>query len=184
MCIRDRSMSVSFDKTGEYTIYAKASLNIGGKDRIFTTSVKIKVVNKEDTHKVVIDGAHCNQYVTGNYAGKLTKLQQLLQDRGCITTINNNTLTDETLKDAKLLILTDPQSVDDSKFNLKKSKFEKSEIEVIKRYVDLSLIHISIRLLSKQQVIFYFLQLQQHTSCNELLQFGQDDNKDEGYLYG
>lgn len=130
------SMPISFDKTGEYTIYAKASLNIGGKDRIFTTSVKIKVINKEDAHKVVIDGAHCNQYVTGNYAGKLTKLQQLLQDRGCITTINNNTLTDETLKDAKLLILTDPQSVDDSKFNLKKSKFEKSEIEVIKRYVD------------------------------------------------
>lgn len=120
---------------GEYTIYAKASINVAGKERIFTKSIKVKVINPEDTYKVVVDGAHYNQYVTGDYPGKLNKLQQLFKERGAICEINNKAITEETLKGVKLLILTDPQSVDKTDYNLYKSKFDVKEIEAIKKFV-------------------------------------------------
>lgn len=123
-------------KSGEFTIYTKATVSIEGKERVFTKSIKINVVNEEDISRVVIDGAHYNQYVTGDYAGKYSALKNILQERGAITNINKNPITDETLKNINLLILTDPQSRDKSEYDLLASKFENSEIDSIKRYVD------------------------------------------------
>ena len=60
--------------------------------------------------KVIIDGAHQNQYVTGDYAGKINTLTGLMTENGIKSVINNNPITDEVLEGASLLILSDPQS--------------------------------------------------------------------------
>ncbi|WP_346915625.1 CehA/McbA family metallohydrolase [Clostridium sp.] len=122
-------------KQGEYTIYAKATINHEGSEKVFTNSVKVKVKNPENTYKVVIDGAHVNQYVSGNYAGKYTALKNLLQDRNTILSLNKEPITADTLKGIDLFILTDPQSIDKSEYNLTKSKLEPSEIKAIADYV-------------------------------------------------
>lgn len=122
-------------KQGEYTIYAKATINHAGSEKVFTNSVKVKVKNPENTYKVVIDGAHVNQYVSGNYAGKYTALKNLLQDRNTILSLNKEPITADTLKGIDLFILTDPQSIDKPEYNLTKSKLEPSEIKAISDYV-------------------------------------------------
>lgn len=121
------------DKTGDYTIYAQAVIPVNGKDKTFTESTKIKVMNKEDVVKVVIDGAHANQYVTGDYAGKMVTIEGMLKSMNCMTVLNNDELTADDLKDTALLILTDPQSVD--KDPLKKSNYTDNEIKVIQDFV-------------------------------------------------
>lgn len=122
-------------KQGEYTIYAKATINHEGSEKVFTNSVKVKVRNPENTYRVVIDGAHVNQYVSGNYAGKYTALKNLLQQRNTILSLNKETITADTLKGVDLFILTNPQSIDKSEYNLTKSKLETSEIKAIADYV-------------------------------------------------
>lgn len=124
------------ESKGEYTIYAKAVINIDGKERVFTTSTKVKVANPEDTYRVLLDGAHYNQYISGDYAGKYTAFKSLLQDKNAITTVNTEPITDETLKNINILVLTNPQSTTNSTSELYPSKFSESEIAAIKRYVE------------------------------------------------
>ncbi|WP_252223181.1 MULTISPECIES: CehA/McbA family metallohydrolase [unclassified Clostridium] len=122
------------DKEGEYTLYAKATVKLDKGEKSFTTSAKVKVVNPDKVKKILVDGAHYNQYVTGDYAGKYTAFKSLLTEKDGLTVINKDKITDETLKDVKILVLTNPQSTDNG--DLKASKFQDSEIQAIKRYVE------------------------------------------------
>lgn len=121
---------------GDKTIIAKATVVIDGIEAVFTAKKEMKVEEPSLVQKVVIDGAHQNQYVSGNYAGKYTALKSLLESRKTKLILNDKPITDATFEGVDLFILTCPQSVDDTKYNLKKSKLEASEIEAIKKYVD------------------------------------------------
>ena len=134
--IHESSIRWEAERAGEYTIYARATVNLGNKEKIFTKSSKIKVVNPEDVYKVMIDGYHYNQYVTGNYKEKIDAFEDLLIKKDCIPIINKKEITEETLKGVDLLVLTDPQGTDDSEYEIYKSKFSKEEIEAIGKFVD------------------------------------------------
>lgn len=122
---------------GDYKIFAKVTIDINGKEKVLTTSTKVLVANPSEANKVVIDGAHYNQYISGNYAGKYLALQGLLQkNNNSVVVLNKDIITDETLKGVKLLILTTPQSTEKTSSGLHASKFESSEIEAIKKYVN------------------------------------------------
>ena len=122
------------EKAGEYTIYAKVTMSANGVDKSFTTSVKVSVANPMETYKAVIDGAHYNQYVSGNYSGNYTALKEKLIDRNAVTVINKEEITSKTLEGVDLLVLTNPQSRDKASSNLYASKYKESEIEAIKEY--------------------------------------------------
>ncbi|WP_315079637.1 CehA/McbA family metallohydrolase [uncultured Clostridium sp.] len=124
------------DKEGEYTLYAKATVKLDKGEKTFTTSAKVKIVNPEKIKKILVDGAHYNQYVTGDYAGKYTAFKSLLTEKNGLTLINKDKITDETLKDVKILVLTNPQSTENTTAGLKASKFDDDEIQAIKRYVE------------------------------------------------
>ncbi|MGF7057811.1 CehA/McbA family metallohydrolase [Brassicibacter mesophilus] len=119
-----------------YTIYAKAIINLGGTDKIFTQSRKVLAGNEEDFVKILVDGGHSNQYVTGNYAGKIEALKEMMKERNYILNINMNELTSENLKGVSLLIITDPQGTDNPKYNEVKSNYTAEEIAVIKEFVE------------------------------------------------
>jgi hypothetical protein len=93
-------------------------------------------MNKEDIIKVVIDGGHYNQYVSGDYAGKMTLLNGMLADRKFMLYENKDGITADDLKDAKILILTDPQSTDNSTNSLLKSLYSDEEVNVIKDFIN------------------------------------------------
>ncbi len=128
--------SYKFNRAGEYTIYARATVNVNGSDKVSTASVKLKVLNKEEIVKVVIDGAHYNQYVTGNYANKINGFKDMLIKNGARVVINEKEITDEVLADTSLLVLTDPQSTNDPDNGLKVATYSDSEIAAIKRFTE------------------------------------------------
>lgn len=123
-------------KTGDYVIYAQATIKVEGKDKTFTQSTTMKVADPQDLVKVVIDGGHVNQYVTGDYSGKMLTLTSMLRDKKYMLVQNSDELTAVDLENAKILIITDPQSKDvTGKYPLSKSKYTEAEINVIKDFV-------------------------------------------------
>jgi hypothetical protein len=127
-------ISWSPDKVGNTTIYARTSLSTGESTRVFTESTKLKVMNREDVVKVVIDGGHYNQYVTGYNAGKYTAFQQMIADARGTLIVNKDAITDADLKDAKVLVLTDPEST--ASTGVIPSVYTTEELAAIKKFVD------------------------------------------------
>lgn len=119
---------------GTYTLYAQTVLNVDGSDKVFTASTSLEVVNPEDAVKVVIDAGHYNQYVNGDYAGKISTLKAMLAEKKFLVVENPDALTPEDLAGAKLLILTDPQSKDVG--GLSKSLWTEAEVQAIKDFTD------------------------------------------------
>lgn len=129
------SINWTSSQEGKYTIYAKATINYGGVDKTFTSSTVVEFIAPENAVKVVIDAGHYNQYVSGDYKGKVTKFKSMLEDRKVIVYEDYDGLTDSDLEGVRLLVLTDPQSKDNASYNLYKSNYTDAEIEVIKRFV-------------------------------------------------
>ncbi|HAZ36661.1 MAG TPA: DNA-binding protein [Clostridiaceae bacterium] len=121
---------------GEYKIYVQATMNVAGTQKVFTNSISFTAANKEDFKKVVIDAAHSNQYVSGDYKGKMTNLKEMLKQEKTMIVENTSEFNSEALENTSILIITPPQSTDDSKNNLTKKKFTDDEIKAIKDYAD------------------------------------------------
>lgn len=127
--------------SGDYTVWAKATINVNGTEKVYTAKGNIKVTNKELVQTVVIDGYHNNGYVSGYYADSMNSLRSYLESRSTKLVLNTEKITDETLKDASIFILTVPQSYDykdktTGEVIIPKSKLDESEIAAVKKYVD------------------------------------------------
>lgn len=133
--LKEASATIAWTATEakEYKIYAQATIAVDGKDKIFSSSAAITVGRPEDLVKVVIDGGHVNQYVSGDYSGKMTALTAMLKEKRYMLVQNNDELTAADLENARILILTDPQSKDTS--TLKKSNYTDAEILVIQNFI-------------------------------------------------
>ncbi|MFZ5352865.1 MAG: Ig-like domain-containing protein [Bacillota bacterium] len=122
--------------TGSFKIYAQTVIQVEGNDKVFTNSTSLDVGNKEDILKVVVDAGHFNHYVSGDYKGKLTSFKGLLQNKKVMVVENADEITAEDLDGASVLVLTDPQSKDDTRYNLLKKVYSDAEVAVIKQFVE------------------------------------------------
>ncbi|WP_273701755.1 S-layer homology domain-containing protein [Tepidanaerobacter acetatoxydans] len=120
------------EKAGEYNLYAVATVD--GIEKTFTASRRIEVVSKGSTVKVMVDFAHSNHYVSGDYSGKIETLKQILKGKKMLMVENHDIITDEILKDIDILIITSPQPRD--KGEVKKAKLTDNEIQSIARFTD------------------------------------------------
>lgn len=123
------------DKTGKYNLYVRTTINIGGVEKVFSGSTTVTFANSEDVIKIVLDRAHYNAYISGDYAGKDLTLRDIFKEKKYMLVENNDELTASDLENAKLLIITDPQGTDKSD-TLKKSVFTDAEVAAIKEYTD------------------------------------------------
>lgn len=120
------------EEAGEYNIYAVAT--IAGVDKTFTASKRVEAVSKGSAVKVMVDYAHSNHYVSGDYANKIESFKEMLKDKKMIMVENHETITDEVLEGIDILVITAPQPRD--KDNVKRSKLSDSEIEAIARFTE------------------------------------------------
>jgi len=130
------SINYISESLGEATIYAKATVENNGTVKSFILSTKVEFVDKDEAVVILIDGGHYNQYVSGNYKGKINGFKSMLNNRKYIVIENNDEITKEDLDGVSLLVLTDPESTDNATYGLKKSCYTNNEIEVIKEYIN------------------------------------------------
>jgi 2',3'-cyclic-nucleotide 2'-phosphodiesterase (5'-nucleotidase family) len=126
----------SFDKPGSYSLTVKVSATINGVLKEFKSSITIEALGENEISKVVIDGSHQNQYVTGDYENKITTLTALMGQNNIKAIVSTEKLTDEVLEGASLLILSDPQSVEKSSYGLSPQKYSQDELDTIDKFVE------------------------------------------------
>lgn len=120
------TIKYSPEYAGSYKIIAKAYITVDGVETGYIGSTSWLVVNAEDVTKMVIDGGHKNQYVTGSYSGNMKTLAATLTNKEMMLVQNNDTLTAEDLTNAKILFLTDPDAT---------LSYTADEIKVIQDFV-------------------------------------------------
>ncbi len=125
----------SFEKPGEYSFVVKVSATINGILKEFKSSISIEVLGENEVSIAVIDGAHQNQYVTGDYSGKVSTLTALMSQNNIKSVINTEKITDKVLEKASLLILSDPQSTTNATYGLVPHKYAQDELDAIARFV-------------------------------------------------
>lgn len=124
----------NFEKSGTYSFVVKVSATINGVIKEFKASITMEVLGENEVSTVVIDGAHQNQYVTGDYSGKVTTLTALMAQNNIKAVINNEKITDKVLEKASLLILSDPQSTTNTTYGLIPHKYDQDELDAIARF--------------------------------------------------
>ena len=118
-----------------YTITVKASLN--GVEKIYTDKLELSYTVKELVTKVIIDGSHYNDYVTGYYGGRMGEFLKICADKNINAVIDTDGITAEELKDCALLVISAPakKSGSDNEGAYQVSHFEDSFIAAVKDYV-------------------------------------------------
>lgn len=119
---------------GEKTIIVTMTTLINGETQVFNSSTGLTVGNPGELTKIVLDASHQNGYVSGSYAGKMVNLKEFGKANKYMIVENTQPITAETLKDASVLIMTDPQSVD--KAPLTKQVYSDDEVAAIKAFVE------------------------------------------------
>ncbi|WP_238886153.1 CehA/McbA family metallohydrolase [Clostridium sp. YIM B02551] len=134
--------SYSFDYTpttaGKYNVDVKLVATINGVDKVYTDVLKLNVADPAVVTNIVVDGSHYNDYVNGYYAGNMKNLTTLANGENINVIVQKDKLTDDVLKDAKLLILSPPAKKSGSDkntgVNYSASPYTDDEIAVIQRY--------------------------------------------------
>ena len=124
-----------FEKAGDYSFQVKVTATINGEVKEFKGAIEVEVLGANEVSKVVIDGAHQNQYVSGDYSDKVTTLTALMAQNKVKAIINTKPITDEVLNGASLLIMSDPQSTVKEAYGLTPQKYTDDELAAIARFV-------------------------------------------------
>ncbi len=119
------------ENLGDQVVWARATLNYEGTEKVFTKSIKFNVKDPASVSRVMIDGSKGNQYVTGHYAGNVNGLIDEFAKRDCLAEINEEPITKESLNNVELLIITDPEGKSE-----KKGNYSAEELAAIKDYVE------------------------------------------------
>ncbi|MDU7150415.1 MAG: CehA/McbA family metallohydrolase, partial [Clostridium sp.] len=125
-----------FEKAGDYSFQVKVTATINGQVKEFKGSIEVEVLGASEVSKVVIDGAHQNQYVSGDYSDKVTTLTALMAQNKVKAIINTKPITDEVLDGASLFIMSDPQSTVKDAHGLTPQKYTDDELAAIARFVN------------------------------------------------
>lgn len=102
------SFSYTHSGMGQTTIYANVKASMDGVEKIYREPLKLTYVSKEMVTKVIIDGTHYNDYVTGYYGGNMGNFTKIAADSQVEVKIETEKITEEMLKDCSLLVISAP----------------------------------------------------------------------------
>lgn len=120
----------------EMDVTVKATLN--GAEKVYNDVLKLTYVDNSMVSHVIIDGTHYNDYVTGYYGGNMGNFIGIAAEKNIKAKIVTDKITDETLENASILIVSAPAKKDGEanagKFVI--SHYEDEFIQTVKNYVE------------------------------------------------
>jgi len=106
------SQAYSFDYThqsaGSTNIYVTVKATLGGVGKVYSDVLKLNYMVPEMVTKIVVDGTHYNDYVTGYYGGNMGEFSKLASTKNAQVNIVTDEITEEILEDCGLLIISAP----------------------------------------------------------------------------
>ncbi len=104
------SFPYAFASAGKTTVDVAMTATIGGTEHTFTSVLQLTVTDESLVTRVLVDGTHWNDYVTGYYADRMGNFAQLAADMNAQVTIKQpgETITADDLENVSLLVVSAP----------------------------------------------------------------------------
>ncbi len=120
------------DKPGKQTIVASLTGYLNGSPKNYTATLELVYVSEDMITRVVVDGSHLNDYVTGYYSGNVGNFADIAASDYVKVDVVKDQITSETLADATVLVISAPNK---NTKNGEIKHFEDSFVELVKEYV-------------------------------------------------
>ncbi|MGN0985775.1 MAG: CehA/McbA family metallohydrolase, partial [Candidatus Enterenecus sp.] len=98
----------TFAQDGVYTIKVTVKGVLNGVEKLFTHELRLTVMPAEIVSKIIVDGTHFNDYVTGYYGGNMSNMTTIASDNGVKVEVVTTQITEEMLADCSLLVISAP----------------------------------------------------------------------------
>ena len=104
------SFPYAFTQAGKATVDVSMTATIGETEYTFAGVLQLTVTDESLVTRVLVDGTHYNDYVTGYYSGNMGNFTQLAADMNAQVTIQQpgDPITAEDLEGVALLVLSAP----------------------------------------------------------------------------
>lgn len=97
------------EKAGSTTINAAVTVKTeDGTEKTYTNALQIEVADPSAVTRVVIDGTHYNDYVTGYYSQNMNNVTKIAADNGTQVRVLTDEITPDVLKNTQLLVISAP----------------------------------------------------------------------------
>ena len=130
------SFTTSFDTDGSVTVVATVRGTLRGVEKTYTQELELKVMPGNVVSRVIVDGSHYNDYVTGYYGGRMGNMTTIAAGLG-VEVIIAREITADLLENCQLLVISAParRTGTDNAGPYEHSMFEDSFIQMVKDYV-------------------------------------------------
>ncbi len=132
------SFDYTYEKAGGVQVTAEVHAKLNGVDKVYGSSLSLFYILPELVTKVIIDGTHSNDYVSGNYAdymGNFAKIAEALNKNNNMEVhVEKNQITSEMLRDCALLVITPPAKRKGDTYDV--SHFDDAFVQMVKDYTD------------------------------------------------
>lgn len=100
----------TFTSAGKTTVNVTMTATIGETEYTFTSVLQLTVTDASIVTRVLVDGTHYNDYVTGYYSGNMGNFTELAAGMNAQVTVKQfgESITAEDLEDVSLLIISAP----------------------------------------------------------------------------
>lgn len=98
----------TFDADGMVTITATVKGTLDGVEKVYTQNLELSVMPKAIVKRVIVDGTHYNDYVTGYYGGNINNASTIAASLGVEVVVEQEAITAEMLEDCELLVISAP----------------------------------------------------------------------------
>lgn len=132
------SFDFTYERVGNMQLDAVVNATMNGVEKVYKSVLKLTYVSPEMVTKVVIDGTHYNDYVTGYYGGNVGNFTKIAGDKSVKVEVVKDEITAETLADCALLIISAPakKSGTANAGAYEPAHFSDEFIELVKDYTD------------------------------------------------
>lgn len=132
------SFDYTYDGVGSMEMTAVVHATMNGVQKVYKSVLKLSYATPEMVTKVIIDGTHYNDYVTGYYGGNVGNFTAIAGAKNVKVEVVTDEITPEMLANCALLVISAPakKSGTANAGDYTVSHFEDSFIQMVKDYTD------------------------------------------------
>ena len=132
------SFPYAFTQAGKATVDVSMTATIGETEYTFAGVLQLTVTDESLVTRVLVDGTHYNDYVTGYYSGNMGNFTELAADMNAQVTVKQpgEQITANDLEGVSLLVISAPLKYDRDGLTANSgNRFSDEFIEAVKNYV-------------------------------------------------
>lgn len=132
------SFDYTCDSVGKHEVTATVTAILNGASKVYKSTLKLNYTTPEMVTKVIIDGTHDNDYVTGYYGGNIGNFTSIAGKKNVKVQVAKDEITPEMLEDCALLVISAPakKNASANTGEYKVSHFSDDFIRMVKDYTD------------------------------------------------